>query len=1084
MNLILPTPWGRTCNPMRTLAWNCQGLGKPKAGRALRELLKNSKPDILFLSEIKTSSTSPIINILNFAHLSNHIFVPPIGIAGGLCLAWTSDTNVQVLSMDATYIDAMVTTDQNSTPWHLTGADLPYPSDLENLFPNVVNEEENNILCKIPSPKEIKQVMFSFASEKSPGPDGLPALFYKYFWSTTGITLVHAVRHFFKSGFMLKAINHTFVTLIPKIANASRVEHFRPISLCNISYKVISKIIANRLKPLLQKIISPNQMAFVEGRSINENTIISHEIMHYLHNRKGKKGFLAIKVDLSKAYDRVEWKLLLHILHCLGFCEKFVSWIKQCISSCNFSFLINGIRQGDPLSPYLFIIYTELLSRLLVKEESIGSFRGIKIARTCPLISHLLYADDLIIYCRANLDDVHSVFKILEKFSTWSGQIVNTGKSFIHFSRNVDNHFNILVENELNLRECDHNSKHLGLPFCKKRSRSQAFNDIIVKLQQKLNGWRSKNLSHAGRGILVKAVAQALPMYPMSTFLIPKTICDTLDKIMRKFWWGENSNGNSLMLKTWTSICLPKALGGLGFRKSEDFNRALVSKLTWKMANNENCLWTKVMEAKYLKGKNFFDVEKAPNNASWIWRDIFNCKDIILKGICTSINVESSVQIWKIPWIPSLPGTILTPKPDCLVDLTNFSLVRHLICPSRGDWDIDILSELFSPEIIFEIRKIIISPPTSPQRLFWHPSKSGNFSSKSAYLTSQISRFPNLAQNDSTLFKNIWNSKIHNRHKLFVWKTIHDIIPTKKRLSCFLQIDNSGCPICNTETESLDHLFLRCPLSVALWFHSPWNFRVEAFQNTPIRDWIALLLCKDGIFFPSPKLREDFFIFAVCLFDTIWYHRNQIVHNGLVSPFQVLLQRIKSSAAAHVKAQIHTRFSASFAASKLGWKPPEADWISANVDASFKDGKAAWAIIFRNHLGSILFAKSAVLPCLNVAVAEAIALKEACSAASSCGVFCVNFESDCLTNILAVTRTDDDLDWDTSILISEIRSFWTSWPKWKFNFISRNANRAAHNLAAWTFSTNSTPPLSPTNLPISIFCDGGFPCVNWNYSFI
>lgn len=194
----------------------------------------------------------------------------------------------------------------------------------------------------IPSHDVIRDTLFSFSSNKSPGPDGLPPLFYKNFWNTTKNALIGAVQHFFKTGHMLKALNCTFIALIPKKKKASRVDHFRPISLCNVTYKTVSKIIAHRLKAHLHNCISPFQMAFVAGRNIHDNSIVSHEIMHYLHLKKGPKGFMAIKVDLAKAFDRVEWDLLICILKKFGFCSKFTDWILECISSSSMSFLING----------------------------------------------------------------------------------------------------------------------------------------------------------------------------------------------------------------------------------------------------------------------------------------------------------------------------------------------------------------------------------------------------------------------------------------------------------------------------------------------------------------------------------------------------------------------------------------------------------------------------------------------------------------------------------------------------------------------------------------------------------------------
>lgn len=381
----------------------------------------------------------------------------------------------------------------------------PYPHDLDHLFHPCISEDVNSNICSIPTPTEIMKILFSFASLKNPGPDGLPPLFYKSFWKTTRKALILAVQHFFRFGFLLKSLNHTFIALIPKSTKASQVDQFRPISLCNVTYKIISKIIANRLKPLLPSFISPFQMAFVPGRNIHDNNIISHEIMDYLHKKKGKNGFMAIKVDLAKAFDKVEWSLLAKILTNLGFCREFVDWILQCITTSSFSFLVNsapygmlkpsrGIRQGDPLSHFLFVIYTEILSRMLAYQENIGSFKGVKISRTAHVISHLLYADDLIIFCRSTDEDALSIKNILDTFSLWSSQSPNTNKSSIHFSSNTSSPQRLAILNIFDFKECNHKEKHLGFHFCRTPSKKVVFNDLIDKINTNLSGW--KNLSY------------------------------------------------------------------------------------------------------------------------------------------------------------------------------------------------------------------------------------------------------------------------------------------------------------------------------------------------------------------------------------------------------------------------------------------------------------------------------------------------------------------------------------------------------------------------------------------------------------
>lgn len=197
---------------------------------------------------------------------------------------------------------------------------------------------------------------------------------------------------------MLRALNATFITLIPKCDGADRLGQFRPISLCNVIYKIISKLIAKRLKKCLGAVISKEQSEFVEGRQILDGVVIATETIHSMASSKEKAMF--IKLDMAKAYDRVRWSFLQKILRAFGFAEEWIQWVMSCVTSTSFSVLINGdhtelfgasrgLRQGDPLSPYLFILLAEGLGRLIKHNVGLGSIQGWSWGNELQSQSHL-----------------------------------------------------------------------------------------------------------------------------------------------------------------------------------------------------------------------------------------------------------------------------------------------------------------------------------------------------------------------------------------------------------------------------------------------------------------------------------------------------------------------------------------------------------------------------------------------------------------------------------------------------------------------------------------------------------------------
>ena len=223
---------------------------------------------------------------------------------------------------------------------------------------------------------------------KSPGLDGMPLLFFLHFWPTIGNVVTKTVLDSLNLGIIPPKFNETHIVLVPKIKDPKKIIEFRPIRLCNVVYKLASKTLANRLNKVLPKIISDSQSAFVHGRLITNNVLVAFETMHHINQKRGGKiGEMALKLDMSKAYDRVEWVCLEKIMEKLGFSFRWRELMMHCIFSVTYVVRINGspqgniipsrgLCQGDPLSPHLFLICAEGLSALIKKICSVWCYGG------------------------------------------------------------------------------------------------------------------------------------------------------------------------------------------------------------------------------------------------------------------------------------------------------------------------------------------------------------------------------------------------------------------------------------------------------------------------------------------------------------------------------------------------------------------------------------------------------------------------------------------------------------------------------------------------------------------------------------
>ncbi len=457
---------------------------------------------------------------------------------------------------------------------------------------------------------------------------------------------------------------------------------------------------------------------------------------------------MALKIDTEKAFDTLEWSFLLNVLRLHGFSSIWINWVSQCISTPSFSSLINGspfgnfkssrgLRQGDPFSPFLHIIGANVLSRLLQKVEIFGSLKGIKISPCCPQISHLQFADDLLIFSKANPTSAATILDCLASYQSWSGQKINYSKSGVIFRKNTTGQTTANMCHLLNLKKVSPTTKHLGLPLELNRAKSSSFQGLIVKIQTRVAGWKTKLLSQATRTTLISNVTASIPTYTMSSLLLPKIICKKIDSTLCGFWWGASLGKNRMCLKSWKSICQLKSYGGLGLCRTLDTNHALISKLGWSLAAEVDKAWVSLLKSKYRKGVPFMQVIPS-QNCSWLWKGILKSRPFLRKWLCTKIGNGQHTAIWDSPWIPTLDNFI-PPTPTNIHPTIH--KVADLIILDTFQWDRGKIFSLFDPLTASKIQNIHLSLTSQLDKLCWVPNSNGIHSVKSAYLTDQKERF-------------------------------------------------------------------------------------------------------------------------------------------------------------------------------------------------------------------------------------------------------------------------------------------------------------------------------------------------------
>ncbi|CAM8929085.1 unnamed protein product [Rhodiola kirilowii] len=692
-----------------------------------------------------------------------------------------------------------------------------------SFIPQCISGEMADVLSAPFSELEVQDALFQMYPTKAPGPDGLSALFYQKSWVILKERVTECILNMLNSGQLEENLNRTLITLVPKTKEPKRIEEYRPISLCNVVAKMVTKVLANRLKTVLPHIISDSQSAFVPGRLISDNILAAHELIHFINTRgKQRVGYLSLKLDISKAYDRVEWDYLEAIHRRMGFPDKWTKLIMACVKSVYYTIRVNdrvteeiwperGLRQGDPLSPYLFLICTEWFAQKLKQWQGESRLQGIRICRGAPDITHLMFADDSVIFLRASMSNVANLKRILMTYEELSGQKVNLAKSEICFSKNVSADLQGRICAELRVRQVKNFSRYLGLPIAFSHNKTDLFKFIVERVWQKVQGWKEQTLSMAGKETLVKSILQAIPTYAMMCFKLPDSLCKRIIGIISRYWWSNKGGGRCIYWGSYKLLCKAKEVGGLGFRDFVNFNDALLAKQIWRLVTNPDALVSRLIRAKYYKDTDVLQSHLG-FRPSFAWRSLW--------------NVKNKISQW-------------------------------------------------------------ISYEGQPQQPVWKGEDCGMFSVKSAYMQlkkqselSQINQRGEQASLSKTqaFWRRIWRLKAQPKVKVFAWRVFHNFLPSADNLArrhCNVKLE---CQVCGWRRESTIHTLLHCWWAKAFWGASRIDCSFLDLDFSNPGDWLWFCVSK----FSNQELSV-----ILQGARQIWFNRNLVVNGKTaLNPFE------------------------------------------------------------------------------------------------------------------------------------------------------------------------------------------------------
>eukprot|EP00253_Pinus_taeda_P023722 PITA_23722 len=662
------------------------------------------------------------------------------------------------------------------------------------LAPTIFDNDANNSIYHPVSEDELLRIMRSFQKDKCPGPDGWTIEFFLHFFDIFKADILSLVESSRLSGVIHPHTSSTLIALISKNADPLTFKDFRPISLCNITFKIITKVIAERIKAYLAASLSTDQYAFLRGRSILDAVVITQECLFSLHVRKQAAAIM--KIDLHKAFDCIDWGFLECLLAKIGLSPPIIRWINACFANVNYAVIINdlpspffqahrGLRQGCPLSPLLFILVINSLSLHINRAVNEGHIKAVKI-------------------CRQHFD--------------------------------------------ISEAPLSHGLRYLGYFLKPSAYSNQDWQWLIDLFYSHISAWEFRHLSLAGRVTLSQSILMQLAVYWAHLFYLPTGIIKKIKSITANFIWSGGKQRTKYHLARMNQIAAPKYLGGWGLKDLRTFGNALICKSLHRGIFGTGP-WSNLIRTKYLKGRPLLFWYRRGvigiRGGSAVWRSLKSVESFFISKLKWHIHSGSQILLGKDP-IASKCGFFLPENIISALHHRGHFTWDHIIdewndaTPSWKSAAQLCLPPTLAPtwsQAILSLQAAGITRYGSHDSLRWSSGSSTSILVKDVYTDLFQSTAPAHAQ----LFPSpLWKTGCPPRMTFFAWLLFHNRNLTWDNLQKRSWHGPSLCSACVSDNETNFHIFFSGCITQDLWRdlarlysfpHIPFNFVQEAFTR-------------------------------------------------------------------------------------------------------------------------------------------------------------------------------------------------------------------------------------------------------------